>query len=77
VEVQSLKGQECIMRNPWPGRRVRLGREATPAEEVAGEILRFGTLVGETIVLTKADDGADGTHTSGSTSARPTSSISL
>jgi hypothetical protein len=49
VEILSERGRACAVRNPWPGQRVLLYRNQTPAEVVEGEVLAFPTSPGETI----------------------------
>ena len=53
VEIESEKGQECTMHNPWPGSEVMLTRNGNQKERINGDIFRFGTGVNETIVLIK------------------------
>ncbi len=54
VEVRSLAGSECRLRNPW-GRggetEVTLYRDGKQAETVSGSLLKFSTRQGEQIVL--------------------------
>jgi len=57
VEVRSLAGSECRLRNPW-GRGGREGeatatlyRDGKQAETLSGSLLKFNTRQGEQIVL--------------------------
>jgi len=50
VEIQSQAGNECVLKNPWAG-AVTLYRNGLKAEDLSGDILKFGTGRGETIVL--------------------------
>ncbi len=53
VTLQSEKGRECKMENPWPGKAVKLTRDGKTVKTLKGDILRFKTKVGETIELTR------------------------
>ncbi len=57
VEIESLAGAECRLRNPWPEGRVGLLRDGHRSEELEGSLLKFGTRRGETIVV--APSGID------------------
>lgn len=50
VEIKSQAGYECVLKNPWPG-EVTLYRDGRKAEDISGDVLKFGTGRGETIVL--------------------------
>jgi len=49
VEMESLAGSECRLRNPWGETEVRLYRDGRPAEVLRGALLRFATRRGERI----------------------------
>lgn len=51
VRIVSERGAPCTMRNPWPGRKVHLTRNGTPADELEGDVVKFATDIGETIDL--------------------------
>ena len=51
VRIVSERGTPCTLRNPWPGRAVQLTRNGRPAEELAGDLLKFGTGIGEAVSL--------------------------
>lgn len=51
VLIESEKGRECVLQNPWPGREVRLRRNGKAAETLAGDRVRFKTAAGERIAL--------------------------
>jgi len=51
VELESLAGSECRIRNPWGGRAVRLIRDGRASERHEGSLLRFTTRRGERIRL--------------------------
>lgn len=51
VEIISAKGQQCVIRNPWPESDVQLIRNGNPAEMLCEEILKFNTDIGDVIVL--------------------------
>jgi Glycosyl hydrolase family 95 catalytic domain/Domain of unknown function (DUF5703) len=51
VEILSQAGNECVLKNPWPANSVTLYRNGQKAEDISGDLLRFRTAKGETIVL--------------------------
>jgi len=51
VSIVSERGAPCTLRNPWPGRKVQLTRNGRPAEELDGDLLKFGTGVGEAVIF--------------------------
>ncbi|MCF7973192.1 MAG: glycoside hydrolase [Phycisphaerae bacterium] len=51
VQIQSQKGGECRLRNPWPDRTVTLHRNGDRGEDLSGSLLTFSTSVDETIVV--------------------------
>lgn len=51
VLVESEKGRECVLQNPWPGQTALLHRNGRAAEKLAGQLLRFRTGAGERIVV--------------------------
>jgi hypothetical protein len=51
VEVHSLAGSECRLRNPWGDTAVTLHRNGTPSSDFTGLLLTFPTAKGETIVV--------------------------
>jgi hypothetical protein len=51
VRIVSERGQLCTLRNPWPGKKVRLTRNGNPAEELAGDLVKFTTGIGEVFEL--------------------------
>ncbi len=55
LTVESEKGRECILQNPWPGRTVKLTRNGRPAEALTGDPLRIRTAAGERIALAPQD----------------------
>jgi hypothetical protein len=54
VEMESLAGEECRLRNPWPKGAVTLVRNGKKSEELEGPLLRFPTRRGETIFVAPA-----------------------
>ncbi|MSU35352.1 MAG: hypothetical protein EXS36_09590 [Pedosphaera sp.] len=52
LEIESEKGRDCVLINPWPGRRVLLHRSTQQAEEREGPLLRLHTTQGERFSLT-------------------------
>jgi len=50
VEIESLAGEECRLRNPWPQSVVVLFRDGRKSEESKGSLLQFSTRRGETIL---------------------------
>jgi hypothetical protein len=55
VELKSRAGQPCRLRNPWPEHEVTLHRDGKPAERLMGDLFRFPTRRGETLVLLPAE----------------------
>lgn len=53
VELESLAGAECRLRNPFTG-GAALFRDGRPAERLQGALLRFATRKGERIVVVPA-----------------------
>lgn len=51
VEIRSLAGGKCRLRNPWPQEDVTLYRDGKKAEDLTGQVLIFQTYEGETIVV--------------------------
>lgn len=51
VEIQSEKGRDCMVQNPWLGKAVTVYRNGKKAKTIRGEILTFGTTKGEKISL--------------------------
>jgi hypothetical protein len=49
--IESEKGRECVLQNPWPDRELTLERNGRAAEKLAGERVRFGTRPEERIVI--------------------------
>ncbi|MEI6675075.1 MAG: glycoside hydrolase family 95-like protein [Verrucomicrobiota bacterium] len=51
LTIESEKGRECVVQNPWPGHSLQLTRNGKPAEVLSDDCLRFNTAVGECITL--------------------------
>jgi hypothetical protein len=51
VEIHSLAGSECQLRNPWGEAAATVYRDGKKAEDLSGARLLFATRKGETIVL--------------------------
>jgi alpha-L-fucosidase 2 len=51
LEIESEKGRECLLENPWPGRGLVLSRQGRSAEARTGDRIRFTTTAGERIVI--------------------------
>jgi alpha-L-fucosidase 2 len=51
LTIESEKGRECVVQNPWPGHALQLTRNGKRAEVLSDECLRFKTAVGECITL--------------------------
>ncbi len=49
--IESEKGRDCTVVNPWPGKTVTLYRDRSKAETLSGERFTFKTSEGETILL--------------------------
>lgn len=53
VTIQSKLGRECVLKNPWPGRAVKVLGQGRPVAKLgASDVLRFATLPNQTINLT-------------------------
>jgi hypothetical protein len=50
--IVSERGRECVVQNPWPGRKVQLVRNGKNAETLDGRRFTFKTAPSETIELT-------------------------
>jgi glycosyl hydrolase family 95 len=57
ARIMSERGRECIVVNPWAGKRVTLYRDGSKAESLEGERLLLATRAGESIEL--CPEGAD------------------
>jgi hypothetical protein len=52
LELESLAGAACLLRNPWPGRPITLRRSASPSPTtLQGALLRILTSPGERLTL--------------------------
>jgi hypothetical protein len=51
VKITSEKGRNCILVNPWPGKKVMLFRNGKKAETIIGERMIFKTSTRETIEI--------------------------
>ena len=51
VRIQSEKGRDCTIVNPWPGKKVIIYRDGKQADRLEGERFVLKTRTGETIVL--------------------------
>jgi alpha-L-fucosidase 2 len=57
VSILSERGKPCTLRNPWPGKQVRLTRNGKPAEELDGDLLKVTTGTGEIIEFMPQEAG--------------------
>jgi hypothetical protein len=62
VEIVSLAGSECRLRNPWPGREVVLHREGKQAGTFGGALLTFATRPGERLLLITSGTSPESLH---------------
>ena len=51
IRIESLKGRDCTVENPWPGGIARLVRGDGTEEEMAGARFTFPTRPGEVLVI--------------------------
>jgi alpha-L-fucosidase 2 len=51
VTIFSEKGRDCVVSNPWPGKKVRVTRNAAAAETVSGEHFTLKTKEDETLTI--------------------------
>jgi len=49
--VESEKGKDCTLQNPWPGQALTLYRNGRRAEQVTGDKVTFKTAAGERIAI--------------------------
>jgi hypothetical protein len=54
VRIVSVKGRDCAVENPWPGKAVALTRNGNRAETLRGTRVTFGTHPGEHITISPA-----------------------
>jgi alpha-L-fucosidase 2 len=47
--IESEKGRDLALQNPWPGRALQVYRNGHEAEHAAGEIVKLKTSPGERI----------------------------
>jgi len=53
VMIESKKGGECLVMNPWPGNTINLLERDGKTKRISGKILSFSMTEGETITLLK------------------------
>jgi hypothetical protein len=51
VEIQSQKGGNCLIQNPWPGKELTLYKKGKRAGRLSGSVLAVSTTAGETVVI--------------------------
>jgi alpha-L-fucosidase 2 len=51
VKIKSERGRDCVMENPWMGRKIQLTRNAKKAEVLEGDTIKFATKENEIIQL--------------------------
>jgi hypothetical protein len=51
VKINSEKGRDCTIQNPWPNQTITVYRNNKKAETVSGSSITFKTSVGEQIEL--------------------------
>ncbi|MEI6808223.1 MAG: hypothetical protein WCN95_05835 [bacterium] len=52
--IESEKGRECVLQNPWPGHELQLYRNGSAAETLKGDRVNFKTGPGESIAFAMA-----------------------
>jgi len=60
VRIESEKGRDCTLVNPWPGKKVDVYRDGKKGEMLQGDWLVMKTKTGETLVLGPQDAGCFG-----------------
>ena len=60
VLIESEKGRECMLQNPWPGRDLALKRNGQAAGKLAGQRVHFQTSVGERIAIQPVSASSSG-----------------
>jgi hypothetical protein len=51
LTILSEKGRDCVLKNPWQGKELRLSRNGRKAERLAGDQVTFHTVAGESISI--------------------------
>jgi hypothetical protein len=51
LTILSEKGKDCVLKNPWQGKELRLSRNGRKAEKLAGDQVVFHTVAGESISI--------------------------
>lgn len=51
VEIKSLAGRECQLRNPWRTKAVTVFRDGVSSEQLSGSLLKFPTHREETLIV--------------------------
>ena len=52
--IESEKGRDCTLQNPWPGQDLVLQRNGQTTEKLTGERVQFKTTAGERVVVLPA-----------------------
>ena len=60
VLIESEKGRECTLQNPWPGRDLALKRNGQAAGKLAGQRVHFQTSAGERIAIQPVSASSSG-----------------
>jgi hypothetical protein len=51
VEIESLAGSECRLRNPWKESDATLHRDGKGTQDLSGTVITFATVSGERLLI--------------------------
>lgn len=54
VRIESEKGKECVVANPWPGQTVQMSRNGVTTDTITGDLLTILTRAGEVLYFHSA-----------------------
>jgi hypothetical protein len=60
VSIRSERGGNCVLVNPWPGRKVKVTRGSKSIELAGDERLTIETRAGESLAIDRVADGGSG-----------------
>ena len=70
LRIESEKGFDCTVQNPWPGSAVRIIRDGRPGEMLSGHHVNFKTTPGETVGI-EAQKDHEGSQGDSSPASQP------
>ena len=60
VEIRSVNGTTCRVRNPWHGKSVTLYREGKEVKQLQGPLFEFSLNQKETVILVRKGESPQG-----------------